>query len=927
MRTMPLVLLALVIATGAGTLALSGEMVAPKPPAVPGSTRNPFNHFDLPDAWEARFWADPGVKALAKLDSKALADLVPVQAGIRFCRCPNCETPEAENPLAWSPARPRVVTCRHCGVSVPNETYPAKDEKEKKVPEETIEVLPRLNHHYPYHAVEPEKQQYPEERLYLAAKRDYEAREFLAKLALYAAVRSHEQPPAQRDPNLARLACVLVLRFARVYPGYATHFDQPNSPKFFEQAVLPPPHRHGYKTGKWDWTASLDVPLNLVIAYALMRDDPALAVAGRLLGERDPSRVIERDLFRASAEFVLLQPEEFSEMSLHAYRGILAVGRVLNDPVLMHEGLARLEGFAERGFYHDGFWRQGDTLAHRRVVGLIDGWLDRMLAGYVDPPQFVARRGERRLEALPGAEHVPILALARAAGAAPFTDPRAPEVLQAAWPAVAPRPEARRPVLLGGVGLARLAIGQGDDALDLELLGPGHFGSPHDQRQVLRLAVGGSPVLSDLDEAPPTVNGWERATLSHNTVVVNGLNQRESPAQAREPALGGDFLAFAADPDFQVVTLDDPRAYPQSTTLYRQTIVAASGAKSRYALSVFEVRGGLQHDQVFHAAAGSPARWRVSAPLAAGPATLLAPSITYLPNARPEDGRWFAQAYAELAPLGQGRLERPGLAWLKGPHGPGIRLHLLNTVPLTVLTALGPDPSTPAPAAPGSGHDAGRAALILRHRSEDGAALTSTFVTVFEPLAAAAPLGRVGRVATGPETVAVYLETADGPEYLVVNLRPGTRQTVDLAEGRQLRTDGRVVRLTRNQMILAGGTFAATSDPWRVRHETAQGRITAAVRGSAATGRGYFLTDAPLPNPESLAGRALLIRHGDGATRGWTLEKVENAATGARLLVREEPGFQIDPNSGEARYYQFPRTSSPPPHQFGISSLSRATFP
>ena len=820
MRTMPLVLLALVIATGAGTLALSGEMVAPKPPAVPGSTRNPFNHFDLPDAWEARFWADPGVKALAKLDSKALADLVPVQAGIRFCRCPNCETPEAENPLAWSPARPRVVTCRHCGVSVPNETYPAKDEKEKKVPEETIEVLPRLNHHYPYHAVEPEKQQYPEERLYLAAKRDYEAREFLAKLALYAAVRSHEQPPAQRDPNLARLACVLVLRFARVYPGYATHFDQPNSPKFFEQAVLPPPHRHGYKTGKWDWTASLDVPLNLVIAYALMRDDPALAVAGRLLGER-------------------------------------------------------------------------------------------------------------RLEALPGAEHVPILALARAAGAAPFTDPRAPEVLQAAWPAVAPRPEARRPVLLGGVGLARLAIGQGDDALDLELLGPGHFGSPHDQRQVLRLAVGGSPVLSDLDEAPPTVNGWERATLSHNTVVVNGLNQRESPAQAREPALGGDFLAFAADPDFQVVTLDDPRAYPQSTTLYRQTIVAASGAKSRYALSVFEVRGGLQHDQVFHAAAGSPARWRVSAPLAAGPATLLAPSITYLPNARPEDGRWFAQAYAELAPLGQGRLERPGLAWLKGPHGPGIRLHLLNTVPLTVLTALGPDPSTPAPAAPGSGsgHDAGRAALILRHRSEDGAALTSTFVTVFEPLAAAAPLGRVGRVATGPETVAVYLETADGPEYLVVNLRPGTRQTVDLAEGRQLRTDGRVVRLTRNQMILAGGTFAATSDPWRVRHETAQGRITAAVRGSAATGRGYFLTDAPLPNPESLAGRALLIRHGDGATRGWTLEKVENAATGARLLVREEPGFQIDPNSGEARYYQFPRTSSPPPHQFGISSLSRATFP
>ena len=122
--------------------------------------------------------------------------------------------------------------------------------------------------------------------------------------------------------------------------------------------------------------------MNLLIAYALVRDDPAIVEAGRRLSDPHPARTIERDLFRASAEFVRLQPEEYSEVSLHAYRGLLAVGRLLDDPKLVGEAIKRLDGFSERGFYHDGFWRQGDAAAHRRVLGVIDGWIDRLLAGY-----------------------------------------------------------------------------------------------------------------------------------------------------------------------------------------------------------------------------------------------------------------------------------------------------------------------------------------------------------------------------------------------------------------------------------------------------------------------------------------------------------------------------------------------------------------
>ena len=453
------------------------------PPRGPG---DPFARFDLPDAWEARFWGSPEALALLEMDPKRLADLVPTQAGLRFCRCPGCDAPEGDDPLAWSIRKPKVVTCKKCGASFPNDKIPAS--ADKKVPEETVEVIPGVLHHYPYHAVEPEKQIVADERLYLSARRDYEAREYLSKAALYAAVRYRDRPLGQPDPALARVACVLLLRFAQVYPNYALHLDQPGRPKYLEPAHQPPPYRRGYGTAKWDWSGSLDVPLNLVIAYALVRDTPELAGAGKLLNDPNPARTIEHDLFRASAAFVADQAPEVNEQALQVDRGLLAVARVLNDDTLSAEATKRLRDFAERGFFHDGLWRQGDASSHRRVLGMLDGWIDRLM------PAPLATR--------PATEAIPVLALARSAGSAILAEVRDPEVQQVGWPSTGGSSTLRKPALLGGAGLARLAVGQGADALDVELRGMGHFGSPRSRRQVLRVAVGGKTVLGDLDDLP-----------------------------------------------------------------------------------------------------------------------------------------------------------------------------------------------------------------------------------------------------------------------------------------------------------------------------------------------------------------------------------------------------------------------------------------
>jgi hypothetical protein len=906
LRLAPALMLALVLAPATALRAMP-----PPPPGV-----GPLTGLDLPDTWEARFWADPAVKAMLDRDAAAVAAMVPKQAGFRHARCPSCGASERDDPLRWSPATPDKLACRACGGTFPNETIPAKvppgPNLPPAVPEEAIEVRTGVVHRYPYHAVEAGKAQYPDERVYLAAKRDYEAREFLAKLALYAAVRYREAPPEPAvDPALARLAATLLVRFAQVYPDYAVHRDQPGQAKTLQPAAVRPPYRRAFETAKWDWTGALDVPLNLVIAYALLRDDPALAASGAALGEPDPRRAIEERFLRPAATFVRDQPADLSELSLYACRGMLAVGRLLDDPGLVDEAVLRLQRFARRGFSHDGLWCQGDPNAHRRILNLLDGWVARLLG-----------EGQGEGEGPPGADApsaldrvLPQLAVARAAGDAPLTAPVAPEILQAAWPAPAARAPTRRPALLGGSGLVRLAVGSGPDAMDLELRGLADPDGLRSNRLALRLAVAGRPVLGDLDDLPPAPDGLDRATSSHNAVLVDGLNQRETLDGLRRPAPPSSLLFFAADPDLQVAAMEDRQAYPRSAARYRQVVALCAGPRTRYGVSIVDVEGGLQHDQLHHAAPGVAARWGAAVPLATGPDSLLPPALRYLTTARAEDGRWFVQSLGAVDRLASARLDGPTNAWLDVAEGPGVRLHLLADLPADLHAGRSP--------VPGGG---ARGTLVLRRRSAEGGTLSSRFVTVYEPTGTTVPgLRRVGRVDGPPDAVVLLIQGADGDEHLAFNLRPGTERTLTLADGRSLVTDALAVRVDANGLTLAGGQFATLGD-LTVRAERVAGRITGVgpEPDPGATTRSVFEVEAAIADPAAVAGRALLVRHGDGVARGWTVEYAELIdAEHARLHARELPGFHLDAQTGAAVYDQYPGTSHPGPHRFVIPGLSR----
>lgn len=921
------------------TLRASGEEPAPAPPTV--ETDGGLRSIIPPNEWREAFWKDPSAEALLKLSPKEAADLVPVQSGLRFCRCPACGASEAEDPLVWSVAEPKTLKCRKCEAVVPNDTFPAK--VNGAVPEEKIEVAPGVWHKYPYHTVEPEKEVRVEERLYLDAKRDYEARAYLSKAAFYAAASWLSEEPAKRDAKYASLARALILRFAQVYPNYATHFDQPGMSKHLQPAHVPPPYRRGYQTGKWEWNGALEVPMNLVLAYAMLRDDPAWKETGDLLECANPAQTIERDFFLAAAEFAKAQPEEFSEVSPHVYRGMLAVGRLVEDRDLTRAALVRIGEFTRRSFYHDGFWRGADIRSHRRVLNLLGGWIEGMLA---TDDLSVAPAGEDAAirvggdPSTPRPSIIPMVDLARTAGSAVVSRPVDSGVERASWPPASSREPARRPLLLGGAGLARLTVGDPADALDVEIRAQDSLASRHYQRLAFRLSVGGEPILDDLDERPPTRTGWEMATPSHNAVVIDGLNQRESIDEAKRPAPGGDFLFFAADPDFQVASVEDRHAYPASASQYRQTFVVSRFGRRRLALSVFEVHGGLQHDQIFHAASGREEPWRPAFPTVQAPSSLLPPSIVFLESAKAEEGRWFVQAYGEFRPIEMARVASPcqvllggrpivpetRLASLRGgdPTKPTLRLHLLGDLPATVITATSPD--SPDPAASANDKAAERSSLIVRRRSEDGETLRSAFVTLFEPLEAGlAPLDKVGRVESVANAVVILIDSPEGSEHLIINRTPGVAVRVQLANGRLVTTDGLAVRIRGDEVVLAGGTYVEAAGSL-VSQKNVGGEITGSARKLSERGRGWFLTKSEIPaiDTADVKGRSLIVEHGDGSLRAWTLDSIEPSPEGTRLHVREEPGFVFDPANGAAQYYQFPRNNAPGPHRFRIARIARS---
>jgi hypothetical protein len=242
---------------------------------------------------------------------------------------------------------------------------------------------------------------------------------------------------------------------------------------------------------------------------------------------------------------------------------------------------------------------------------------------------------------------------------------------------------------------------------------------------------------------------------------------------------------------------------------------------------------------------------------------------------------------------------------------------------MAVFTAASPDPTRAEKTSLLAGEEPWRESLILRRQATHGRVLNSRFVTVFEPVGKVfQPLRRVERVPAPPEVVVLLVESIDGLEYVVLNLSPGATQRIELPGKRFVSFDGLALRVRESGLVLAGGTFAEGAGRL-VSQPNLAGTLSTSVRKSSERGLGWFTTPDRIADDPAVAGRTLIVQHGDGTSRSWTLDSLESTAKGTKLHVREEPGFTVDPRDGSAVYYQFPLVTVPGPHRFNVAQITR----
>lgn len=253
--------------------------------------------------------------------------------------------------------------------------------------------------------------------------------------------------------------------------------------------------------------------------------------------------------------------------------------------------------------------------------------------------------------------------------------------------------------------------------------------------------------------------GWSKQTASHNLVVVNEKSQITGPT-------GGSLHLFADSDLVRMTEASSEASYvSEGVSLYRRTLALIdSRAGDSYLVDIFRVRGGNQHDQMWHALGDRLSIEGVQLG-EAQKGSLAGPDIEYGSRIGPDGDvigevargpYWVAppqNGYGFLYDVQRGQVNAQCAAtWDIDPSaGESFRIDLLPPGDTELITAQAPGILPTLPKA----HYA-----ILRRKGLD---LGSSFASVLEPIKASNPVKSVRRLsveddASAPVGVEVSLE-------------------------------------------------------------------------------------------------------------------------------------------------------------------------
>ncbi len=859
------------------------------------------------------------LKPVLALSEPELLRLIPDRSGFRFVGCPNCENGAEENQITWRIERPDETFCRFCGMRYPGEAYPETGVLRVTNPLGEIQEYPYWEAPHPpptplphsLSAFDP-KGGY---RHYFRAKGWQVAQDYFMNAAWDLA----QLYFLTRDASYAHRAALILKRFADVYPGYCVNYDMP-----FQQKVVFPGDQGfpypvpDYRAAKLSFWTYSDIPTPLIRAYDLIRDSGALEVGAK--------RRIEADLFRASIAFVRAYPQQLSNADPYILRGLIAAGRVLNDPAYIHEAVDWTGRIVRKQFFVDGMWHEGTVSYHTMTLNGLDP-LFELLDGYSDPPGYTHPETGERFDNLDLPARLPILEKARPIPRV-LRYPNGRVVpIHDAWAHEQRDPTASTgPHLLPGVGHAWLGRGRGAHQVQAHLHFSGAYGHAHADLLSITLFSHGNERLSDIGYTWTKHREWTACTLSHSTVMVDGQNQTHG--SEKRPSDGNLLLYIPGDGNFQAVEADGARAYPGIAQTYRRMLLLIGvSPEDAYVVDLFHVRGGKRHEYTLVGDANHDGAIETDLSKTRYGDTLLPPGVAFrLPTGEnvPGDAQGHNIAYAYVRNVEHALPAGAWTATFTSEAAPeaAVNVHDLSGLDARLLFGVVPSVRR-AGENEGKVDDFTMPTLIQRREGRD---LSSAFVSILEPFEGRPFLTSVERLPLpDPNDIALKITFGDRTDHLLITSGDHPLRTGDIL----LR--GRIGFIrerngTVERMILVGGTVLEKGLHRLMDEGMVRGGIVDVLRKARGDAVDGLVVDCPLLPGDRLKGLTVIVTDGAGFTYGYEVAGVSDREGRPVLLLSDDPGFEIGPD-GISRHTFFPGRSWTGRNRFEIANVTTGQDP
>lgn len=785
--------------------------------------------------------AQPDLEALKKAVSplmqrsiKEVIDQVPKASGIFYTGCPNCHGgAQHMNVLSWKPGMGSAVRCNYCGMTFPNSQFPDN--------RETVIIAPGGARQVYRYYEDSSGHQY-----YFEAHAWYDQWAWIRPMAEKLAQLWY----ATKDNAYGDRAAAITGRFAQVFPDYAVRYDYPHARVQFFPADQKWPYKGlpPYRGAKWYWWGYGDIPTDLANVYDLLSSGYDWKRMDAFTGIGTDKR-IARDLLRLGYDFTAANPETYSNMSPGMYAHMIRVGRILGDASMVHEAVKRFNAFFAKGFFADGWWKEGTTSYHNQTIGSLAA-VAEALKGYVDPADWQ----EGRFDNPDLTKASPLYGKAlRIRNEAVLPDGRAIPINDTWGFSRGNKTDSTRSRLWPSLGNAAIGTGRGTNQVMLNVNWSGNYGHSHYDNGSILFYAAGQELLSDIGYTHSKYRGWTIHTASHNTVVVDQKNQDEGTTA--HPATGRLLFYDDQHPHVKVADVDASPAYSVASVYRRKLIMVHASAGFDYVIDRFDVNGGQEHDWFLHGMCEQEGTFQTSIALEQPLERLIpawggrkAPQTQYDINPKQ------FHAYAYLRDIKKGAAAASWTAtW--NYDSIGLRTHILSQPGTEVFRFRSPS-VRPAKEDDNKLDDYMRNGIMQRHSGS-----ASVFIAVHEPF----------RKTPWIESVKMK-----GPR-LVITYRLNGKPVQD-----QIHLDTSEIRIVSS----AGWNYTSgTESKGTVQSMNHEGGQWSLLLDRKVPRVNYIRLDLP-----------------DGGTYYGAVAAVD----GNRLTLKDDPGFTFDKND-RVRFYTFPQ--------------------